>query len=556
MNHTVKIRCKNNNIIKEIPIGSTLLEISSLLGLSLPYPVISAKVNNVEQGLKYRVYASRDIEFLDLRDLSARRIYSHSLCFVLYVAARELFPDGHLLIEHSVSNGIYCALHLGRPLEEDDVTRIRRRMDELIAADLPFKRFETPSEEAMHVFAEQGLPDKVQLLRTINSLYTQYYTLNGVADSYYGPMLPSTGYIHLYDLMKYHDGLLLRLPSRSNPGTLADPVEQNKMLGVYMENLRWNHLVGLDNIGDLNEACAEGRASELIQVSEAMQEKKVVQIADEICRRINSGQDVRMVLISGPSSSGKTTFAKRLVVQLMANGVKTCPISIDDYVVNRVDTPLDEHGEYDFESLYAVDLPFFNSQLKSLLAGEEVPRPVFNFTTGRREFHGMLRVDPDTILMLEGIHALNPELTPQIPDDKKFRIYASALTSISLDDHNHIPTTDNRLLRRIIRDFKYRGFSARDTIRRWPSVRDGEDKWIFPFQENADVMFNSALVFELAVLRPYAESILSSVPENCPEYAEAHRLLRFVRNFTTVRDNELPPTSLLREFLGGSSFKY
>ena len=556
MNHTVKIRCKNNNIIKEIPIGSTLLEISSLLGLSLPYPIISAKVNNVEQGLKYRVYASRDIEFLDLRDLSARRVYSHSLCFVLYVAARELFPEGHLLIEHSVSNGIYCALHLGRPLQQDDVTRIRRRMDELIAADLPFKRFETPSEEAMRVFADQGLPDKVQLLQTTNRLYTQYYTLNGVADSYYGPMLPSTGYIRLYDLMKYHEGLLLRIPSRNTPDSLAEPVEQNKMLGVYMENLRWNHLIGLDNIGDLNEACAEGRASELIQVSEAMQEKKVVQIADEICRRISDGQDVRMVLISGPSSSGKTTFTKRLVVQLMANGVKTCPISIDDYVVNRVDTPLDEHGEYDFESLYAVDLPFFNSQLKSLLAGEEIERPVFNFTTGRREFRGTLRIDPDTILMLEGIHALNPELTPQIPDDKKFRIYASALTSISLDDHNHIPTTDNRLLRRIIRDFKYRGFSARDTIRRWPSVRDGEDKWIFPFQENADVMFNSALVFELAVLRPYAESILSSVPENCPEYAEAHRLLQFVRNFTTVRDNELPPTSLLREFLGGSSFKY
>lgn len=556
MNHTVKIRCKNNNIIKEIPIGSTLLEISSLLGLSLPYPIISAKVNNVEQGLKYRVYASRDIEFLDLRDLSARRVYSHSLCFVLYVAARELFPEGHLLIEHSVSNGIYCALHLGRPLQQDDVTRIRCRMDELIAADLPFKRFETPSEEAMRVFADQGLPDKVQLLQTTNRLYTQYYTLNGVADSYYGPMLPSTGYIRLYDLMKYHDGLLLRIPSRNTPDSLAEPVEQNKMLGVYMENLRWNHLIGLDNIGDLNEACAEGRASELIQVSEAMQEKKVVQIADEICRRISDGQDVRMVLISGPSSSGKTTFTKRLVVQLMANGVKTCPISIDDYVVNRVDTPLDEHGEYDFESLYAVDLPFFNSQLKSLLAGEEIERPVFNFTTGRREFRGTLRIDPDTILMLEGIHALNPELTPQIPDDKKFRIYASALTSISLDDHNHIPTTDNRLLRRIIRDFKYRGFSARDTIRRWPSVRDGEDKWIFPFQENADVMFNSALVFELAVLRPYAESILSSVPENCPEYAEAHRLLQFVRNFTTVRDNELPPTSLLREFLGGSSFKY
>ena len=556
MNHTVKIRCKNNNIIKEIPIGSTLLEISSLLGLSLPYPIISAKVNNVEQGLKYRVYASRDIEFLDLRDLSARRVYSHSLCFVLYVAARELFPEGHLLIEHSVSNGIYCALHLGRPLQQDDVTRIRCRMDELIAADLPFKRFETPSEEAMRVFADQGLPDKVQLLQTTNRLYTQYYTLNGVADSYYGPMLPSTGYIRLYDLMKYHDGLLLRIPSRNTPDSLAEPVEQNKMLGVYMENLRWNHLIGLDNIGDLNEACAEGRASELIQVSEAMQEKKVVQIADEICRRISDGQDVRMVLISGPSSSGKTTFTKRLVVQLMANGVKTCPISIDDYVVNRVDTPLDEHGEYDFESLYAVDLPFFNSQLKSLLAGEEIERPVFNFTTGRREFRGTLRIDPDTILMLEGIHALNPELTPQIPDDKKFRIYASALTSISLDDHNHIPTTDNRLLRRIIRDFKYRGFSARDTIRRWPSVRDGEDKWIFPFQENADVMFNSALVFELAVLRPSAESILSSVPENCPEYAEAHRLLQFVRNFTTVRDNELPPTSLLREFLGGSSFKY
>ena len=557
MEQMLQICCKNNNIYKEFPIGSSLLDIYYGFNLNFPYQVVSAKVNNRSEGLTFRVYNNKDIEFLDIRDQSGMRTYVRSLCFVLFKAVRELFPDGKLYVEHPVSKGYFCNLRIGRPIELDDVVRIKRRMKEIVEENIPFQRIECHTTEAVRVFSEQGMNDKVKLLETSGSLYTYYYRLGDTVDYYYGNLLPSTGYLKLFDIVKYYDGLLLRIPSKDNPDVLEDVVKQEKMLDVFTEYLNWSHIMRLSNVGDFNMACEEGHATDLINVAEALQEKKIAQIADTIFHKGEAGEKIKLVLISGPSSSGKTTFSKRLSIQLMTNGLKPYPISLDNYFVDREDTPLDENGNYDYESLYALDLELFNQQLQALLRGEEVELPRFNFTIGKKEYKGdKLKIEENTILILEGIHALNPELTPHIPDYKKFKIYVSALTTISLDDHNWIPTTDNRLLRRIIRDFNYRGYSARETISRWPSVRAGEEKWIFPYQENADIMFNSALIFELAVLRMHAEPILMGVPRNCPEYAEAYRLLKFIKYFTPVQDKEIPPTSLLREFLGGSSFKY
>ena len=557
MEQMLQICCKNNNIYKDFPIGSSLLDIYYGFNLNFPYQVVSAKVNNRSEGLTFRVYNNKDIEFLDIRDQSGMRTYVRSLCFVLFKAVRELFPDGKLYVEHPVSKGYFCNLRIGRPIELDDVVRIKRRMKEIVEEDIPFQRIECHTTEAVRVFSEQGMNDKVKLLETSGSLYTYYYRLGDTVDYYYGNLLPSTGYLKLFDIVKYYDGLLLRIPSKDNPEVLEDVVKQEKMLDVFTEYLNWSHIMRLSNVGDFNMACEEGHATDLINVAEALQEKKIAQIADTIFHKGEAGEKIKLVLISGPSSSGKTTFSKRLSIQLMTNGLKPYPISLDNYFVDREDTPLDENGNYDYESLYALDLELFNQQLQALLRGEEVELPRFNFTIGKKEYKGdKLKIEENTILILEGIHALNPELTPHIPDNKKFKIYVSALTTISLDDHNWIPTTDNRLLRRIIRDFNYRGYSARETISRWPSVRAGEEKWIFPYQENADIMFNSALIFELAVLRMHAEPILMGVPRNCPEYAEAYRLLKFIKYFTPVQDKEIPPTSLLREFLGGSSFKY
>ena len=543
MKQMLQICCKNNNISKEFPIGSSLLDIYYGFNLNFPYQVVSAKVNNRSEGLNFRVYNNKDIEFLDVRDQSGMRTYVRSLCFVLFKAVTELFPEGKLFVEHPVSKGYFCNLRIGRPIELEDVKRIKQRMQEIIAENIPYHRIECHTAEAVRIFSERGMNDKVRLLETSGSLYTYYYTLGDTVDYYYGNLLPSTGYLKLFDIVKYYDGLLLRIPSRENPEVLEDVVKQEKMLDVFKEYLNWSYIMGLNNAGDFNLACEEGHATDLINVAEALQEKKIAR--------------VKLVLIAGPSSSGKTTFSKRLSIQLMTNGLKPFPISLDNYFVDREDTPLDENGNYDYESLYALDLELFNQQLQALLRGEEVELPRFNFALGKKEFKGdKLKIEDNTILILEGIHALNPELTPHIPAERKFKIYVSALTTISLDDHNWIPTTDNRLLRRIIRDFNYRGYSARETISRWPSVRAGEDKWIFPYQENADVMFNSALLFEFAVLRLHAEPILMGVPRNCPEYCEAYRLLKFIKYFVPVQDKEIPPTSLLREFLGGSSFKY
>ncbi len=553
----LQIYCKNINKSKSFPIGISLLDVYSGFDLDMPYGPVSARVNNKVESLNFRIYNNKDVEFLDITSSSGMRTYIRSLCFVLCKAVEDLYPSGSIALEHPVSKGFYCQLKLDRSIGLDDVQRIKQRMKEIIADNLPFERFEKHTTEVVELFRQKGMDDKVHLLETSGNLYSYYYTLGNTIDYYYGSLLPSTGYIHLFDLVKYYDGLLLQVPNRQNPQKLEEIVKQEKMLEVFKEHRRWNQILGVSTVGDFNKACIAGHATELINVSEALQEKRISQIADEIFNRGQKGCPVKLILISGPSSSGKTTFSKRLSVQLMANGLRPYPVSLDDYFVNRVDTPKDENGNYDYESLYALDLDFFNQQLKALLNGEEVELPRFNFSTGIREMSGKrLKLDENMILILEGIHALNPELTPHIPAESKFKIYVSALTTILLDNHNYIPTTDNRLLRRIIRDFKYRGYSAEDTISRWPSVRAGEDKWIFPYQENADVMFNSALLFELAIIKDYAEPILRKVPNNRPEYSEAYRLRKFLEFFVPLQDKELPPTSLLREFLGGSSFRY
>jgi uridine kinase len=553
----VQIYCKNNNTYKGFPIGSSLLDIYNGLELNFPYPVVSAKVNNRSEGLTFRVYNNKDVEFLDIRDSSGMRTYARSLCFILFKAVTDLFPKAKLFVEHPVSKGYFCNLSIGRPVTLEDVSLIKKRMHEIVDANIPFHRTECHTAEAVRIFNERGMDDKVKLLESSGSLYTYYYTLEDTIDYYYGNLVPRTSYVKLFDLVKYYDGLLLRIPMRSNPFVLEDVIKQEKMLDVFKEYIQWSNIMGLSNAGDFNMACEQGYATDLINVAEALQEKKISQIAETIYHRGGNGDRVKLVLIAGPSSSGKTTFSKRLSIQLMTNGLKPYPLSLDNYFVDREQTPLDENGNYDYESLYALDLELFNQQLEALLRGEEVNLPRFNFALGRKEYNGdKLKIESHTILILEGIHALNPELTNHINSANKFKIYVSALTTISLDDHNWIPTTDNRMLRRIIRDFNYRGYSAQETISRWPSVRAGEDKWIFPYQENADVMFNSALLFEFAVLRRHAEPILTDVPRNSPEYCEAYRLLKFIKYFTPVQEKEIPPTSLLREFLGGSSFKY
>lgn len=553
----LQIYCKNNNSTREFPEGSSLLDIYNGFNLAMPYGPVSAKVNNKVESLDFRVYYNKDIEFLDITSSSGMRTYVRSLFFILVKAVEELYPQGSISLEHPISKGYFCKLHIDRTIGLDDVQRIKQKMQEIIAADIPYTRTESHTEEVVRLFEKRGMMDKARLLDTYGQLYSYYYQLGDTVDCYYSSLVPSTGYIRLFDIVKYYDGLLLRIPSRENPTKLEEVVKQEKMLEVFQEYHRWNQILGISTVGDLNVACNHGHATDLINVSEALQEKKIAQIADEITHRNQDGKRVKLVLISGPSSSGKTTFSKRLSIQLMTNGLKPYPISLDDYFVNRNDTPLDENGKHDFESLYAVDLPFFEKQLTTLLNGGEVELPRYNFTTGKREISGKkLRIDEHMILIIEGIHALNPALTPHIPNENKYKVYVSALTTILLDNHNYIPTTDNRLLRRIIRDYKYRNYSAEETIARWPSVRAGEEKWIFPYQENADAMFNSALLFELAVLKDYVEPVLRKVPNRCPEYSEAHRLLRFLNYFVSVQDKELPPTSLLREFLGGSSFQY
>ena len=528
--------------------------------IDLPYPVVSAKVNNVSQGLKYRAFQNRDVEFLDAREGSGHRVYVRSLTFVLYKATQDVFPGSKLFIEHSLCRGYYSNFKKrnNEPLSDDDVSSIRQRMQEIINLDMPFHRIESTNEETIRVFTERGFTDKVKLLETSGQIYSDYYTLGDTVDYYYGPLVPSAGYLKVWGLERYEDGLLLRVPDWNNPLQLAEKVDQPKTFGMFAEKTRWDIIMRLSNAGDVNKAIKRGYASELIQVSEALQEKKIVQIAEEIERRFHREENpIRLVLITGPSSSGKTTFCKRLSVQLLACGLRPVSFSTDDYFVNRVDTPKLPNGDYDFDNIETVEYSLLEDHLLRLMQGEKVEIPEYNFVTGKREYNGKrIKLSGDTVLIIEGIHALNPLLTKNIPDALKYKIYISALTSISLDDHNWIPTRDNRLLRRIIRDYNKGAFTAQQTINQWKNVCQAEDQWIFPYQETADVMFNSALNIEFAVLRTHAEIILASVPRNCPEYAEAHRLLKFIHYFIPISDKEIPPTSIMREFVGGSSFKY
>ena len=554
----VKVFCKNSGESFEFQEGTNLLEILPSFNFDRPYPILSAKVNNVAQGLKYRVYNNRDVEFLDYTTYSGRSVYCRSLCFLLSKAVRDLFPDSQIIMRRPISKGYYCVLNRGGKcgVSADEVEMISKRMQEIVDADLPFKRIEERSEEVIRIFTEMGYHDKVKLLRTSGQPYIRYYTLGGTPDYYYDALLPSSGYLKVWQLREFHGGIHMSVPNRHKPDEITPFVDQPKTFEVFSEALKWNRIMSLDNVGDVNELCRSGHAGELIQVSEALQEKKIVQIAEEIDRRFREGK-LKLVLVTGPSSSGKTTVCKRLSTQIMACGLHPVSISTDDYFVNRVETPKLPDGSYDFDNFDTVDHAAMQDDLVRLLAGEEISVPEYNFVTGLREYNGRrLKLSPSTVLIVEGIHALNPELTDRIPEEGKFRIFINAITSISLDDHNCIPTSDNRLLRRIVRDFNKGAFTARESIANWPNVRKSEVKWIYPFQETADVLFNSAYLVEFAVLKVHAEQILATVPRDCPEYSEANRLLKFLAHFTPVSDREIPPTSLLREFVGGSSFKY
>ena len=553
MKQVIQIRCKNNKKSQKVEIGSTLFDIFSAFDLKMTHGPVSARVNNKVEGMHYRVYNSKDVEFLDMTSSSGSRAYTRTLFFVLCKAVQDIYPATDVVIDIPVSNGFYVDIRLGRPVVDEDVNIIRRRMQEIIDARMPIRRFTVPTEEAVALFQEKGDVEKVKLLKTSGAIYTTYYKIGDYVDYYYGTLLTNTSQLYLFGLEKYYDGMLLRIPSLKNPDVLGEMTRQDKMFEIFKEHHRWQSILGIRTVGDFNQAIDANYSTGIINISEALQEKKIAKIAEEIASR----KGVKLVLLAGPSSSGKTTSCKRLSIQLAVNGLKPLQISLDDYFVDREKTPKDASGEYDYESIYALDLDLINEQFNALFRGEEVELPKYDFQSGKSKKSGnKLKMNDNNVLVVEGIHALNPELTAHIPQEQIFRVYASALTTILLDNHNYIPTTDNRLLRRIIRDYKYRGVSAQETIHRWPSVRAGENKWIFPFQENADAMLNTAMLYELAVIKTQAEPLLQQVPENCEEYAEADRLLKFLKYFKGIPYNNLPPTSLLREFLGGSSFHY
>ena len=553
MKQVIQIRCKNNKKTQKVEIGSTLFDVFSSFDLKMTHGPVSARVNNKVEGMHYRVYNSKDVEFLDMNSASGSRAYTRTLFFVLCKAVQDIYPNTDVVIDIPVSNGFYVDIRLGRPVVDEDVNILLRRMQEIIDSKMPIRRFTVPTEEAVALFQEKGDVEKVKLLKTSGSIYTTYYKIGEYVDYYYGTLLTNTSQLYLFGLEKYYDGMLLRIPSICNPDVLGEMTRQDKMFDIFKEHHRWQEILGIRTVGDFNQAIEAGHATDIINISEALQEKKLAKIAEDIAQR----KGVKLVLLAGPSSSGKTTSCKRLSIQLAVNGLKPLQISLDDYFVDRDKTPKDENGEYDFESIYALNLDLLNDQFNALFRGEEVDLPKYDFPSGKSIKSGKkLKLEPNNVLVVEGIHALNPELTAHIPEEQIYRVYASALTTILLDNHNYIPTTDNRLLRRIIRDYKYRGVSAQETIHRWPSVRAGENKWIFPFQENADAMLNTAMLYELSVLKMQAEPLLQQVPENCEEYAEAYRLLKFLKYFKGIPYNNLPPTSLLREFLGGSSFHY
>lgn len=555
MGNMVTIYCKNTGKYHDFQRGTSLMTILETLGIQLQFPVVAARVNYKVEDLNFLIYKPKDIEFIDMSYSSGMRVYVRTLSMVFALAVRQLYPHAVLRIMHSISRGYYCRIdHLGAYLQEEHIAAIRQRMLELIKPGLPIVTEEKQVKVVKKMFEKQmNEHEDLTLFETINTPYVRYFRIGDYVDFYNGVLLPDTSYLTMFDLAPYYDGILLRVPNRQQPDRLEDFEMMPKLYEIFNEFISWNKIMKLNTIGEFNIACRNKQSFDLIKVAEALHEKKVAYIADQIEAREN----ISFVLVSGPSSSGKTTFSKRLSVQLMVSGLKPVIISMDNYFVNRVDTPLDENGDYDFETIEALDLPFFNSQMQQLLNGEEVELPFYDFEAGKRAYRGeRLKLDHDTVVILEGIHALNPRLLTDIKPELKFKIYVSALTTISIDNHNWIPTTDTRLLRRIIRDYRFRNYSARETIARWPSVRRGEEKWIFPFQEEADVMFNSALIFELAVLKRHAEPILAEVPKYCDEYTETHRLLKFLNFFVSIPDREIPPTSLLREFMGGSSFRY
>ena len=553
----VNVFCVNTGTSLSFPEGTTLMDILPSFNIQSKYPIIAAKVNNVTQGLKFRVFNSRQVEFLDYTTYIGRSVYCNSLCFLLCKAARDVFPGCRVVLRRPISKGYFCTVTKedNTVLTYEDLDKITSRMKEIVDADMPFRRHDVRVEEAIKIFEDMGYEDKVKLIQSTGEVYVNYYTLDGTADHYYEALLPSTGYMKVWSLTMYKGGLLLRVPDRHDPDQLAPFTEQPKTFEVFSENLKWNRIMGLDNVGDVNLACQKGEASDLIKIAEALQEKKIVQIAEEIEARVNDQDDpVKIVLITGPSSSGKSTFCKRLSIQLKACGIRPISFSTDDYFVNRLDTPRLPDGSFDFDNFDTVDHAYLQSDVMKLLNGETVEVPEYNFVTGLREFNGKkLKLEPGSILLIEGIHALNPRLTDRVPESSKYRIFINTITSISLDDHNCIPTSDNRLLRRIVRDFNKGAFTARESIMHWPNVRRSEVKWIYPYQECADVLFNSAYLVEFAVVRAHAERILMTVPKNCPEYSEAHRLKKFLSYFTPVSDKEVPSTSLLRSFIGGSS---
>ena len=558
MPNFVTIYCKNIKQFVQIPCGTSLLELYQQLNLQLPYPVIAARVNYKVQSLNFLIYKPKDIEFIDATSDSGHRCYVRTLSMVMACAIRELWPDCDLRIEHPISKGFYCTIRQSRNetkvITPEIVQSLKSRMQTIIDENRPVITEERQTKEVIRLFGERN-DGETTLFETLGNPYCRYYRIGDYIDYYTGALMPSTGYINLFDVELYHDNILLRIPSRKDPNCLAERCVQDKRFGIFKEYIGWNKLLHISNVGEFNKACKNQKSFEMIKLSEALHEKKVAQIADQIAHR--EGGIPKFVLISGPSSSGKTTFSKRLTIQLMVNGIRPVVISMDNYFVNREDTPRDENGEWDFENLHTLDLPLFRQQVADLLDGKTVSLPFYNFETGMREYRGeTLRLEKDTVVILEGLHALNPELMPNIPREATFKIYVSSLTTVNLDNHNWIPTSDVRLIRRIVRDYRYRGYSARETIARLDSVQRGEDRWIAPFQEEADVMFNSALLFELAALKRHAEPILDEVPKYCDEYTTAHRLKKYLSYFESIPEREIPPTSFLREFVGGSSFHY
>ncbi|MDB4335119.1 nucleoside kinase [bacterium] len=555
MSSTINIKCINNASKKSYPRGIKISEVAKDQNIQLQSPILGALVNNKVEDLSYEAYHPKTVQFIDISHPHGMRMYIRSLSFLLNIAIEELFPGMQLRVEHSVSKGLFCEFYNSpRDISIQDIFELGQKMREIVSEDIPFARISDETEEVIKLFQNKGYNDKVGLLKNRGKFYSSYYKVKNHIDTYYGYLVPSTGYLKVFDLNKYFDGALLQIPQATKPNELAELVLQNKLYDVFKEYSDWSKVLGLTNVNHLNEAHSNGKAETLIKVSEAFHEKKVAQVADLIQAR---KQNTKIILISGPSSSGKTTFSKRLSIQLMVAGIKPITLSLDNYFVNRDKTPLDENGEFDFETIDALDVEQFNIDLSRLFAGEEVEVPKFSFETGERYYDGeILKLEPNQTLVVEGIHGLNPKLTHLIDDSLKFKVYVSALTSINIDNHSRIPTTDNRLIRRIVRDYRYRNYSAMDTISRWPSVRRGEEKHIFPYQEEADIMFNSALHYELAVLKPYVEPILLGVKNNCPEYSEAKRLLTFFSFFNAITEEGIPPTSIVREFLGGSSFKY